>query len=90
MFITNVDKIKQYYKALLAKDQHYIGVFYAGVKTTSIFCIETCRAKKPKFENVEFFSSFKEALDAGYHPCKICNPLKMQMKHHQKYLKLSH
>ncbi|WP_085247986.1 bifunctional transcriptional activator/DNA repair enzyme AdaA [Gilliamella mensalis] len=74
MLITNVEKIKQYYQALLAKDAHYIGIFYAGVKTTSIFCIATCRAKKPKFENVEFFSTFKEALDAGYRPCKICKP----------------
>ncbi|MCO6538801.1 MAG: hypothetical protein J6569_01560 [Gilliamella sp.] len=34
----------------------------------------TCRAKKPKYENVEFFSTFKEAIDAGYRPCKICKP----------------
>lgn len=63
-----------YYKALLEKDESYVGVFYAGVKTTSVFCIATCRARKPKFENVEFFSSFKSALDAGYRPCKICRP----------------
>ncbi|OCG79361.1 bifunctional transcriptional activator/DNA repair enzyme AdaA [Gilliamella sp. Occ4-3] len=74
MLITNLDKRKQYYQALLAKDQGYIGIFYAGVKTTSVFCIATCRAKKPKYENVEFFSTFKEALDAGYRPCKICKP----------------
>ncbi|MCX8669697.1 methylphosphotriester-DNA--protein-cysteine methyltransferase family protein [Gilliamella sp. B2865] len=63
-----------YYKALLEKDESYVGVFYSGVKTTSVFCIATCRARKPKFENVEFFSSFKSALDAGYRPCKICRP----------------
>ncbi len=51
-------------------------VFYCGTKdkTTSIFCIATCRARKPKFENVEFYSSFKEALAAGFRPCKICKP----------------
>lgn len=45
-----------------------------GVKTTSVFCIATCRARKPKLENVEFYTTFKEALDNGYRPCKICRP----------------
>ncbi|MWP46750.1 bifunctional transcriptional activator/DNA repair enzyme AdaA [Gilliamella sp. Pas-s27] len=74
MIISNADKIREYYQALLTKDQNYVGIFYAGVKTTSVFCIATCRARKPKFENVEFFSTFKAALDAGYRPCKICKP----------------
>ena len=52
----------------------FIGVFFVGVKTTSIFCIATCRARKPKKENVEFFSTFREALEQGYRPCKICKP----------------
>ncbi|SCB90463.1 Methylphosphotriester-DNA--protein-cysteine methyltransferase (N-terminal fragment of Ada), contains Zn-binding and two AraC-type DNA-binding domains [Gilliamella bombicola] len=74
MVISNADKIREYYQALLTKDQKYVGIFYAGVKTTSVFCIATCRARKPKFENVEFFNTFKAALDAGYRPCKICKP----------------
>lgn len=74
MFITDDEKIERYYQALLNKDPAYVGTFYVGVKTTSIFCIATCRAKKPKFENVEFYSTFKAALDCGYRPCKICKP----------------
>ncbi|MWN31117.1 MULTISPECIES: bifunctional transcriptional activator/DNA repair enzyme AdaA [unclassified Gilliamella] len=74
MVISNADKIREYYQALLTKDQNYVGIFYAGVKTTSVFCIATCRARKPKFENVDFFTTFKAALDAGYRPCKICKP----------------
>lgn len=46
-----------------------------GVKTTGIFCRPTCRARKPKRENVEFFSSSKEALLRGYRPCKVCSPM---------------
>lgn len=72
--ITDAQQIETFYQALLAKDQHYVGIFYAGVTTTSIFCIATCRARKPKFEHVEFFSTFKAALQAGYRPCKICRP----------------
>ncbi|MDW6003628.1 bifunctional transcriptional activator/DNA repair enzyme AdaA [Vibrio mangrovi] len=72
--IENPEQIENYYQALLAKDPRYVGTFYVGVKTTSIFCIATCRARKPKKENVEFYTTFKAALDAGYRPCKICKP----------------
>lgn len=74
MLITENKKIETYYKALLNREQSYVGIFFVGVKTTSVFCIATCRARKPKFENVEFYTSFKEALDNGYRPCKICKP----------------
>ena len=74
MPITENKRIETYYQALLERKQSFVGVFFVGVKTTSVFCIATCRARKPKKENVEFFSSFKEALDNGYRPCKICRP----------------
>ncbi len=74
MLITDEKKIETYYQALLNKDSTYVGIFFAGVKTTSVFCIATCRARKPKFENVEFYTTFKDALDCGYRPCKICKP----------------
>jgi len=74
MLVTDQKKIETYYQALLDRESSYVGIFYVGVKTTSVFCIATCRARKPKFENVEFYTTFKEALDAGYRPCKVCKP----------------
>ena len=74
MLITDSQKADTFYEALLKRNSEFVGIFYAGVKTTSVFCISTCRARKPKRENVEFFSSFKVALDHGYRPCKICRP----------------
>lgn len=74
MIETNKIKVDEYYEALLNRDSKYIGIFYVGVKTTSVFCIATCRARKPKKINVEFYPSFKEALDNGFRPCKICKP----------------
>lgn len=64
------------YQALLDKNSQYEGVFIAGVKTTGIFCRPTCSARKPKYENVEFFRSTKEALTNGYRACKVCRPMK--------------
>jgi len=63
------------YKALLQKDSTFEGVFIAGVKTTGIFCRPTCTARKPKQENVEYFGTAQEALQLGYRPCKICQPM---------------
>ncbi len=74
MRIIDKNKIEVYYKALLERNQQFVGIFFVGVKTTSVFCIATCRARKPKLENVEFFTTFKDALDNGYRPCKICKP----------------
>jgi AraC family transcriptional regulator of adaptative response/methylated-DNA-[protein]-cysteine methyltransferase len=63
------------YQALLNKDSAYEGVFFVGVKTTGIFCRPSCSARKPLAENVEYFANTKEALNAGYRPCKKCHPM---------------
>jgi len=63
------------YEALLRKDSSFEGIFFAAIRTTSIFCRPTCHARKPKRENVEFFPSVKEALFAGYRPCQLCRPM---------------
>jgi AraC family transcriptional regulator of adaptative response/methylated-DNA-[protein]-cysteine methyltransferase len=63
------------YRAVESRDGGYDGVFFTGVKTTSIFCRPTCPARKPRPENVEFFGSARDALLAGYRPCLRCRPL---------------
>ncbi|MFA6540959.1 MAG: methylated-DNA--[protein]-cysteine S-methyltransferase, partial [Bacteroidota bacterium] len=62
-------------RAYQRKDSSYDGVFYLAVRTTGIFCRPTCTARKPLPKNVEFFSSPKEAVFAGYRPCKVCRPM---------------
>lgn len=74
MKITDNTQFDTYYRALIARASEYIGVFFVGVKTTGVFCIATCRARKPKRENVEFYTDFKSAMEAGFRPCKICRP----------------
>lgn len=63
------------YSALINRDAAFEGTFIVGVKTTGIFCRPTCRARKPKHENVEFFDSPRTALLHGYRPCKVCTPM---------------
>jgi AraC family transcriptional regulator of adaptative response/methylated-DNA-[protein]-cysteine methyltransferase len=63
------------YEASCRKDTAFEGLFFMAVKTTGIFCRPACTARKPKFENVEFFTEAKDALLNGYRPCKVCRPL---------------
>ncbi|MBM4222670.1 MAG: bifunctional transcriptional activator/DNA repair protein Ada [Gammaproteobacteria bacterium] len=72
--ITEVQK-QEFYQALLNKDIHYEGVFLVGVKTTGVFCRPTCPARKPKFENCEFYKTAEEALLASFRPCMRCRPI---------------
>lgn len=66
---------QDYYKALVDKNPDYEGVFYVGVKTTGVFCRPTCPARKPKFENCEFFENAQQAALASFRPCQRCRPL---------------
>ncbi|RJP69376.1 MAG: methylated-DNA--[protein]-cysteine S-methyltransferase [Ignavibacteriales bacterium] len=63
------------YEALIKKDASFDGIFFAGIKTTGIFCRPTCTARKPKKENTIFFKTSKDAILHGYRPCKVCTPL---------------
>src|SRR5438270_6613933 len=63
------------YRALLNRDPSFEGIFYAGVRTTGIFCRPTCTAKKPERANVDFFPTPSEALHGGYRPCLRCHPM---------------
>ncbi len=62
-------------RAFLAGDPAAEGRFLAGVHTTGIFCRPTCKARKPKPENVTFFPNASAALHAGFRPCKLCRPM---------------
>ena len=63
-------------RAFQDRDTSYEGIFLTGVTTTGIFCRPTCSARKPRPENVEFFASAREALFAGFRPCRRCRPIK--------------
>ncbi|MEE8460124.1 MAG: methylated-DNA--[protein]-cysteine S-methyltransferase [Phycisphaerales bacterium] len=63
------------YEALVRSDRSYDGIFFAAVRTTGIFCRPTCTARKPRPQNVEYFPAARDALLAGYRPCRRCRPL---------------
>ena len=48
--------------------------FVTAVKTTGIFCLPSCRARKPNKENVVFYDTKKDAEKNGFRACKVCKP----------------
>jgi AraC family transcriptional regulator, regulatory protein of adaptative response / methylated-DNA-[protein]-cysteine methyltransferase len=66
------------YQAMLRKDASYEGLFITAVKTTGIFCRPVCTARKPKPENVVFYTSTEEAILRGFRPCQVCRPLEKE------------
>ncbi|WP_237702382.1 DNA-3-methyladenine glycosylase 2 family protein [Opitutus terrae] len=64
----------QMYARVLAGDPAWNGHFFTGVLTTGIYCLPSCKARKPKRENVRFFPTCEAARAAGLRPCKKCHP----------------
>jgi AraC family transcriptional regulator, regulatory protein of adaptative response / methylated-DNA-[protein]-cysteine methyltransferase len=58
----------------------YDGIFFVAVRTTGIFCRPSCPSRKALPRNRQFFRTIKEALFAGYRPCKRCRPLDVNGK----------
>lgn len=57
-----------------ARDASADGRFVFAVRTTGVFCRPSCRSKRALRRNVRFFANAQQALDAGFRPCKRCQP----------------
>src|SRR5690349_20820723 len=60
--------------AFMRRDRSWDGRIIGAVHTTGIYCKPSCPARRPKRENVTFYSSIKEARAAGLRPCLRCKP----------------
>ncbi len=61
-------------RASVARDRRFDGVFFAGVKTTGIYCRPVCPVALPKAENVIYYPSAASCEEAGFRPCRRCRP----------------
>jgi AraC family transcriptional regulator of adaptative response / DNA-3-methyladenine glycosylase II len=62
------------YKALIARDSRFDGLFFVGVTSTGIYCRPICPVKPPKEINCQFYNSAQEAEQKGFRPCLRCRP----------------
>src|SRR6266478_81778 len=74
MFCEMKQETETLYKALIARDLRFDGLFFVGVTSTGIYCRPICPVKPPKEVNCRFYNSAQEAEHAGFRPCLRCRP----------------
>src|SRR5215510_9949430 len=62
------------YRAVLARDARFDGVFFVGVKTTGIYCRPICPARTPGRDRCQFYRTAAQAEQAGFRACFRCRP----------------
>jgi AraC family transcriptional regulator, regulatory protein of adaptative response / methylated-DNA-[protein]-cysteine methyltransferase len=60
--------------AVLERDTRQDGRFVYAVASTGVYCRPSCPSRRPRRENVAFFSAPEEAERAGYRACRRCAP----------------
>ncbi|HSG33630.1 MAG TPA: methylated-DNA--[protein]-cysteine S-methyltransferase [Sphingomonadaceae bacterium] len=74
MKITDPKRIANMSAAFAGHDRSQDGRFVVAVKTTGIYCRPSCPARRPKPDNIAFYSDCAAAEEAGFRPCKRCRP----------------
>ena len=62
------------WESVLQRDASADDRFLYGVTTTGIYCRPSCPSRRPKRDNVAFFSSAEAAEHAGFRACLRCRP----------------
>ncbi len=64
----------QRWNAVVARDAARDGEFVFAVSSTGVYCRPSCAARRPRRENVAFFSHPEQAEKAGFRACLRCRP----------------
>ena len=77
-FAEPVDMVRvnstQQWQAVVDRDVTQDGKFFFAVSSTGVYCRPSCPARRPRRENVSFFTRPEEAEKAGYRACLRCRP----------------
>ncbi|HTH52412.1 MAG TPA: bifunctional DNA-binding transcriptional regulator/O6-methylguanine-DNA methyltransferase Ada [Edaphobacter sp.] len=71
--ITDIHAGRQW-QQVLERDPSADGQFFYAVRSTGIVCRPTCPSRRPTRANVQFFPTLAEAIEAGFRPCRRCQP----------------
>jgi len=69
------------WESILHRDPTADDRFLYGVTTTGIYCRPSCPSRRPKRDNVAFFSSAAAAEHAGFRACQRCRPNRAKSPH---------
>jgi AraC family transcriptional regulator of adaptative response/methylated-DNA-[protein]-cysteine methyltransferase len=62
------------WEAVCRRDRTRDGKFVFAVSSTGVYCRPSCAARRPRRENVAFFTRPEDAERAGYRACLRCRP----------------
>jgi len=62
------------WRAVLDRDAAMDGAFVYAVRSTGIFCRPSCPSRRPRREQVSFFTLPEVAERSGFRACKRCRP----------------
>jgi AraC family transcriptional regulator of adaptative response/methylated-DNA-[protein]-cysteine methyltransferase len=62
------------WRAVAARDASADGRVFYAVTTTGVYCRPSCPSRRPRRENVRFFSSASAAEREGFRACRRCRP----------------
>lgn len=65
-------------KAISQRNTAYDGHFVYGVVTTGVFCRPSCKSRQARSENIRLYPDIQSAMQAGFRPCRRCNPVKIE------------
>jgi AraC family transcriptional regulator of adaptative response/methylated-DNA-[protein]-cysteine methyltransferase len=69
------------WESVLQRDASADDRFLYAVTTTGIYCRPSCPSRRPKRDNVAFFSSAAAAEEAGFRACQRCRPNRAKAPH---------
>lgn len=78
-FLTDIQR----WEALVQRDPQANDTFLYAVKTTGVYCRPGCSSRLPNQKNVAFFETCVDAEQAGFRPCKRCQPNAISPRHQQ-------
>lgn len=62
------------WRAVQSRDARLNGIFFYGVRSTGIYCKPSCPSRRPRREQVVFFTSPDLAESSGFRACLRCEP----------------
>src|SRR3989304_769213 len=62
------------WQAMQSRESQFDGVFVYAVRTTGIYCRPASPPRRPKRDHIIFFPAADAAEQAGFRPCRRCQP----------------
>src|SRR3974390_203953 len=72
--VTAMINLEECWHAVVSRDSSHDGSFVFAVSSTGVYCRPSCAARRPRRQNVRFFTRPEVAEQAGYRACLRCRP----------------